>query len=51
MQAMNKDGLGSFLQRMGKKQLLTHEQELSLARQVQAMVAINVARTYPAMNN
>lgn len=44
MQAINKDGLGSFLQRMGKKQLLTHEQELSLARQVQAMVAIQVAR-------
>jgi RNA polymerase sigma factor (sigma-70 family) len=45
MQATNKDGLGNFLQRMGKKELLTHEEELALARKVQAMVEIESSRS------
>lgn len=44
MQTINKDGLGYFLQSIGKIPLLTGEQEIVLSRQIQAMVAIDEAR-------
>lgn len=45
MQDTNKDGLGTFLQRMGKEELLTREQEYFLGHQVQAMVKIERSRS------
>lgn len=45
MQATNKDGLGKFLQRMGKQELLTREEESVLGYQVQAMVKIESSRS------
>lgn len=44
MQTITKDGLGCFLQSIGKIPLLTGEQEIILSRQIQAMVAIDEAR-------
>lgn len=44
MQTISKDGLGYFLQSIGKIPLLTGEQEIVLSRQIQAMVAIDKAR-------
>ncbi|BDA76080.1 RNA polymerase, sigma 70 subunit, RpoD subfamily (plasmid) [Calothrix sp. PCC 7716] len=45
MQTLTIDGLGQFLETIGKKPLLTREQEILLSRKIQAMVAIDEART------